>query len=161
MSLSNELPSSWSFEEIAKATPPYGHGIDGVYVLAWQVRVDGRFQLESCLAMRVLDQDDGYGRWDLAHLCRRPADKDPDWRLSWIHVTGAEGTKYWPGMWIPNDRRFKDKPTNKEIYAALESWEEVRWSFEPEAGWTITRCGVCEQNWLAVIGEKPSRFFRQ
>ena len=126
---SNELPRSWSLEEIARATPPYGVA-DPVYVLAWEVIEDERpLRVERCLVLKVLEEDDQYGRWCLAHLCRRPDDEKPEWRLSTIHVLGEKGTKYWPGLWISRAKRFKQKPTNKELYAALPS-EDVGWSFD-------------------------------
>ncbi|HEV3144624.1 MAG TPA: hypothetical protein VGZ47_12115 [Gemmataceae bacterium] len=154
----NELPRSWSVEEIAKATPPYG--AEGkVYVLAWAVREDQLpFRVEICLAMKVLDKDDGYGRWCLAHLYRHPADKNPEWRLSAIHVTGAKGTDYYPGLWILQSKRFKEQPGNKQVYAAC-SLVEVGWTFENDKGWRFVSCCVCEQSWKAAIGEKPTRFF--
>jgi hypothetical protein len=157
----DELPSSWSLEEIAKETPPYGCGPEGVYVLAWRIREDAHLRSESCLVMRVLEKDDGHGRWCLAHLYRHPNGKDPKWRLSTIHVTGAKGTKYFTGMWIHHAMRFKEQPTNKTLYAALsDRIEGVSWSFEPERDFPTISAGVCEQNWQKVTGEKPTRFFR-
>jgi hypothetical protein len=154
----NELPRSWSFEEIVKATPPSGVK-DPVYVLAWSVTEDDRpCRVESCLVMRILEKDDGYGRWCLAHLYRHPDDKKPEWRVSMIHVSGEKGTKYYPGLWIHQCMRFKEKPGNKELYAALPT-EEVRWSFDQEKGWRFVSCGVCEKSWQEAIGEKPTRFF--
>jgi hypothetical protein len=154
----NELPRSWSLDEIAKATPP--SGADGkVYVLAWAVRQDERpFRVESCLVMRVLDKDDGSGRWCLAHLYRHPAAKDPQWQVSTIHVTGGKGTKYYPGLWIRQAMRFKERPGNKALYAGLVT-EDVEWSFENDKGWKFVGCLVCEQSWQEAIGEKPTRFF--
>jgi hypothetical protein len=28
-----------------------------------------------------------------------------------------------------------------------------------EDGWRFVGCGVCEENWRAALGEKPTRFF--
>jgi hypothetical protein len=77
-----------------------------------------------------------------------------------IQVSGEEGSKYWPSTDIFHAVRFKHKPTNREMYAALDdSLEGVGWRFEGESGWPIISCGVCEQNWLTVTGERPTRFF--
>jgi hypothetical protein len=151
----NELPRSWNLEEIAKETPPYSAG-GRVYVLAWKVVEDERpLRIESCLALRVLDKNPGYC---LAHLYRHPAQKKPQWQIGMTHVTGKEGTKYFPGLDIHHVKRFKSRPTNKELYAAL-AFEEVNWSFELQEGWKLVGCGVCEKSWQEAIGEKPSRFF--
>ena len=154
----NDLPKSWDIAEIQKATPPYG--ADGqVYVLAWKVEEDDRpLKVERCLVLRVLDKDDGYGRWCLASLYRHPDDKTPEWRLSMIHVLGEKGTKTYPGMWIHHSKRFKEKPGNKELYATLPL-EDIRWSFDPDKDWKLVNSGVCEKNWETAIGEKPTKFF--
>jgi hypothetical protein len=151
----NELPRSWSLEEIAKETPPY-RTKGRVYVLAWKVVEDERpLRVESCLALRVLDKNEGYC---LVHLYRHPAQKKPDWQVGMTHVTGKEGTKYFPGLDIMHIKRFKSRPTNKELYVAL-SFEKVNWSFEFQEGWKLVSCGVCEKSWLEAIGEKPNHFF--
>jgi hypothetical protein len=154
-SVPNELPRSWSLEEVAKATPPYG--VKGrVYVLAWRIQEDERpLRVESCLVLRVLEKNKGYC---LAHLHRHPADKNPKWDLSISHVSGEKGTKYWPGLWIMHAKSFKNRPGNKEVYAAL-SWENVDWRFDLNKGWKIVSCGVCEKSWLEATGEKPTKFF--
>lgn len=74
-----------------------------------------------------------------------------------MHVSGAPGTKYFPGLWIHHCKRFKERPGNKEIYAALS--EEVGWSFEQDHGWRFVACAVCEKSWEEAIGERPERFF--
>lgn len=158
------IPSSWNLDEIARETPPYGYeGMKGVYVLAWAIREDDRpLKVEECVVMRVLEEDDGQGRWCLAHLWRQPDSRNAKWKLSTIHVSGAEGTKYWPGMWIHHAVRFKTRPTNKELYASLaDGLEGVRWSFELDPGWRYIDCGVCEQNWQTVTGEKPTQGFKR
>jgi hypothetical protein len=76
------------------------------------------------------------------------------------HVTGKEGTKYFPGLWLFHSERFKARPTNKDLYAAL-GFEQVNWRFDLEKGWQFVGCGVCERNWLEAVGEKPTRFFGQ
>src|SRR5262249_22294025 len=128
-SVPNELPRSWSLEEIAKATPPLG--TEGrVYVLAWSVlQDDRRLRVESCLALRVLDKDDGHGRWCLAHLGRHPKDNKPEWQLAFSHILGAQDAKSLTGKWVFHQKWFKKKPGNKEIYASF-SVEEVDWSFD-------------------------------
>jgi hypothetical protein len=154
----NELPRSWSLGEIARQSPPYGTG-GRVYVLAWKVMEDDRpLRVESCLVLKVLDADDGHGRWCLAHLYRRPLEKEPEWQLSMTHVSGAPGTKYFPGLMIHHSKRFVERPGNKELYASL-SVEDVGWTFEQEDGWKFVSCGVCEANWQAAVGEAPTRFF--
>jgi hypothetical protein len=153
----DELPKSWDADEIAEQTPPYA--AEGrVYVLAWKVEGDDRpFRVESCLVLKVLQEDDGYGRWCLAHLYRHPAEDRPQWRLATTHFSGAKGTKYWPDLEVFHAKRFKDRPGNKEVYASL-SREEVGWRFEAEAGMKLLRGGTCEKNWQAALGEKPTRF---
>lgn len=155
----NELPRSWRLEEIAKHAPPYA--TEGrIYVLAWKVIEDGRpFRVENCLVLKVLDQDDGQGRWCLAHLYRQPMEeKSAEWHLAMTHVTSKEGDKAFPGLWIDHVKRFKDRPGNKEVYASL-SVEDVGWSFELEEGWRFVSCCVCEKSWKAAIGENATRFF--
>jgi hypothetical protein len=154
----NELPRAWSFDEIAKQTPPYG--AEGrVYVLAWEVIEDDRpLRVESCLVLKVLDKESDYGRWCLAHLYRHPHEKKPEWRLSMTHVSGKKGTKYYPGLDLMHAKRFKTRPGNKELYAAL-SFEDVNWRFELDAGWKFVSCCLCEKSWEAAIGERPTRFF--
>jgi len=105
--------------------------------------------------LKALDKNEGYS---LAHLYRHPAEKEPKWQLSRLHVSGEEGTIYFPGLWISHCKRFKNRPGNKELYASL-SWEDVGWSFGQEKGWKFVSCCVCENNWLAVIGETPTQFF--
>jgi hypothetical protein len=152
--ITDGLPRSWSLEEIEKQTPPYG-AKGRVYVLAWKVMEDDRpLRVESCLVLKALDKN-GYS---LAHLYRHPADKKPEWCLSWLHITGEEGTKYFPGLEILHCKRFKNRPGSKELYASL-SWEDVGWSFEQEEGWKFVSCCVCEKNWQAVTGEAPTQFF--
>jgi len=157
----DKLPDSWRLEEIGKATPPYSHGPEGVYVLAWVVQGNKQRQSESCLVMRVLSEDDGYGRWHLTHLYRDPSDRDRKWQTSMMHVLGDEGTKYGgAGLWIFHSKRFKNQPTNKDLYAACaDNLEGVMWNFVSDVG-TIG-CGVCEQNWQKVTGEKPTQFFNR
>jgi hypothetical protein len=157
-SVPNELPRSWSLAEMTEATPPYR--VEGrVYALAWQVVEDERpVRVESCLVLKVLEQEDGHGRWCLAHLYRRPDEEKPEWSVSMIHVTGKEGTRYFPGLWIHHSKRFQDRPGNKELYASLAP-EEVGWSFEQEKGWKFVGCGVCEKSWREALGERPTRFF--
>jgi len=151
----DELPRSWSLEEIEKQTPPYG-AKGRVYVLAWKVMEDDRpLRVESCLVLKALDKNKGYS---LAHLYRHPAEKKPEWQLSRLHVSGKEGTKYFPGLWISHYKLFKNRPGNKDLYASL-SWEDVGWSFGQEEGWKFVSCCVSEKNWQAVIGEAPTQFF--
>jgi hypothetical protein len=156
----NELPPSWTLEDIASQTPPYG-ARGRVYVLAWKILEDERpIRFESCLALKVLDRDDGYGRWCLAHLYRHPDDTKPEWQLSTIHVSGRPGTKYFPGLWIHQDKRFNERPGNEEIYASF-SPEEVGWSFEQDSGFRLVDCAVCEKSWKMAIGQKPTQFFER
>lgn len=157
----DKLPASWKLDEIAKGAPPYGLGTEGVYVLAWQTWWDGQPpQGGSCLVMRVLEEDDGYGgRWHLSHLYQR-SDKDPKWRISTAHIT--EGKELWQSRWVFHSKRFRNRPTNNDLYAALTDHRDgVPWSFALEPDSTVVDCGVCEQNWLKVTGEKPTQFFNQ
>jgi hypothetical protein len=154
----NELPRSWSLDEIAKEAPPY-RAEGRVYVLAWKVVEDDRpLRIESCLVLKVLDGESDTGRWCLAHLYRHPADAKPEWKLSFTHVSGKRGTKYFPGLDLLHVKRFKEKPGNKEVYGAL-GFEEVNWTFELAKRWKVIGCGICERSWKDAVGEKPTRFF--
>jgi hypothetical protein len=150
-----EPPCSWGAKEIGKQAPPYG--VKGrVYVLAWKFMEDERpLRVDSLLVLKVLEKNEGY---HLTHLYRHPDDKKPEWRLSTTHVSGKQGTKYYPGLMLFHHKAFEKKPGNKELYAAL-SPEEIDWAFELEEGWKCVSCGVCEKNWEEAIGEKPTRFF--
>jgi hypothetical protein len=153
------LPRGWSRTEIAKEMPPYG--ADGkVYVLAWKIVEDERpLRVESCLVLKVLPDESEEGRWCLAQLYRHPNSKKPEWQLSSTHYSGGEpGTKYFPGLDILHVERFKNKPSNKTIYAAL-GFEQANWKFELEKDWKLVGCGVCEDAWQAALGEKPTKFF--
>src|SRR5262245_43512227 len=92
----DKLPDSWNLEEIAERTLPYGHkGTEGVYVLAWQIQDRKGWKLESCLVMRVLEEDDGRGRWCLTHLYRHPGGK---WDISKVHALNYGWISYY--MWF-------------------------------------------------------------
>ena len=158
--VSNQISRLVRLDDIPTRAPPYGkEGV--VHVLAWKVMrgADGR-RGEACLVMKVLEKDDGYGRWCLACLSRNPADKEPQWALTFAHLLGEKGSKHFLGRWVLHAKRFKDRPGNKEIYDSF-SIEEVNWSFELQAGIGLVGCGVCEESWKAVIGEEPTRFFSQ
>lgn len=153
----NELPRAWDIEQIAKGAPPQVPS--RVYVLAWAVMEDERpFRVERCLVLRVLDKDDGFGRWHLNHMYRHPHDKVPAWRQSVSHFSYPMGHKYFPGLWVAHYKRFKQKPTNKDIYASF-GVEEVDWSFGQPDRFKFVSCAVCEKSWEAAIGEKPTQFF--
>jgi hypothetical protein len=154
----NELPRSWSLEDISKATPLSTAG-GRVYVLAWKVVQDERpVRVERCLVMRVLDLNDGDGRWILAHLARRPDEDNPEWRVATSHISGKPGTKYFPGLTVRHYKRFKDQTGNKDVYASL-SKEEVAWSFGQDTDCKFVGCAVCENSWQAALGESPTLFF--
>jgi hypothetical protein len=166
----NELPRAWSLKEIANKTPPYG-AKGRVYVLAWMVREEersrsglslvlddarGGFQVESCLVLKVLDEDDGHGRWCLATLYRHPGNEKPEWRLSMAHYGPKPGAKSPVGHWVHHAMRLKTQPKNKELYAALP---DLDWRFEQSRDWRYVSCCVCEKSWQEAIGERPTRFF--
>jgi hypothetical protein len=154
----NELPRSWRFREIAKATPPSGAG-GRVFVLAWSIMQDDRpVRAENSLTLRVMDRDDGHGRWCLAHLYRDHTAAKPQWQLAYSHIFGEEGTKYPLGRWVHRSKRFKKKPSNLDIYGSF-AVTEVGWRFEPPQGLKFVSCAVCEKSWEAAIGEKPTQFF--
>ena len=154
----NELPRSWRLDEIATKTPPF-MAEGRVYCLAWKVVEDDRpLRVESCLVLKVLNEQSETGRWCLAHLYRHPKDTKPEWKLSITHVSGERGTKYFPGLWLVSVKRFKERPGNKELYAAL-ALEEMDWTFELDKGRKLIGCGVCERSWQEAVGEKPTRFF--
>jgi hypothetical protein len=155
----HEIPRSWDFAEFDEQPPR----IPGkLHVLAWAVEdYDRGFRTERCILIRVLDEDDGFGRWHASHLYRDPNGKDRKWRESTMHVSGAEGTKYWPGLWIMHYKRFTKHPGNKEMYASMDSSEELYWGFKAEGDAKLVSCGVCEKAWEKVMGEKPTRFFKK
>jgi hypothetical protein len=105
--------------------------------------------------LRVLDKKEGY---HLAHLYRHPAAKKPEWQLSMTHAAGGKDDKDRIGRWFFHSTRFKEKPGNKEVYAALR-FEDGNWTFDLEDGWKFVGCGVCEKSWQEAIGERPTRFF--
>jgi hypothetical protein len=149
----NELPRSWSMEEIALQVPPL-EPAGQVYVLAWSIIEDERpVRVESCLALKVFPD----GRHSFAHLYRRPDQPEAGWRIAMTHFAGDEPATR-PGRWVHHTRLFDKRPTNGEVYAALKP-EQLDWKFEPANSWRFVGCGVCEQSWLAALGEKPTRFF--
>jgi hypothetical protein len=149
----NELPRSWSLEEIALQVPPLDSP-GRVYALAWSIVEDERpVRVESCLALKVFAD----GRHSFAHLYRRPDQPESGWQIAMTHFAGdTPATR--PGLWVHHTKLFDARPTNRQLYAAL-GVKELDWQFEPEASWRIVGCGVCEQSWLAALGEKPTRFF--
>jgi hypothetical protein len=151
----DEIPRAWNLKDIEKATPPYG--VEGrLDVLAWTVIQDARpWRTESCLVLKVLDKDDGYGKWCLASLYRLPG-QDNSWRVAKIHVKGRPGSKEFPGLWIFRSKRIKEPPGNSAIYKALG---DVGWSFKLDKGWKYVSCCVCEHGWQQALGEKPTQFF--
>jgi hypothetical protein len=153
----DELPRSWDLKELERQVPPYG-AKGRVYVLAWKAYGDEQpLTGGSCLVMRVLDKDYGGDRWCLQHLYRSPREKKPRWRISMIHVQ-TDNPKF-IGLWLFHSKWFKERPKNKEIYASLSPVEGVNWRFTRPTAWKFSQCRVCERNWEAVTGEKPTRFF--
>jgi hypothetical protein len=152
-SVPNELPRSWSIDEIALQTPPY-ETPGRVYVLAWSITEDDRpLRVESCLALKVLAD----GRYGFAHLYRRPDQPADGWRIASTHVAADDPVNR-PGRWLIHTKLFDRRPTNREIYAAMKL-EELDWQFDLKPSWRFVGCGVCEQSWLEALGEKPTRFF--
>jgi hypothetical protein len=151
-----ELPRTWELGEIADATPPYK--TEGkVYVLAWQVREDDRpLRVESCLVLKVLEEPREHGHWSLAHLYRHPFGRDNVWTLPPLWVSPPPPLGPAEPVAIDHMKRFKSRPTNKDIYDSLK---DVQWRFDLEPGWRWVGCAVCERNWEAAIDEKPTRFF--
>jgi len=149
------VPQSWDFWAISDATTG-GPGI--VYVLAWSISEYEGHRGESCLTMRVLENDNGYGRWCASHLYFDRSDGDHKWRESMVHVTRRYETIGFLGRRIWNSKDFKERPGNTELYSAM-GVEELNWSFRNEHGEKFVSCGVCEKSWLEVTGEKPTRFF--
>ena len=149
----NELPRSWSLEEIALQTPPF-ETPGRVYVLAWSIIEDERpVRVESCLALKVLAD----GRHSFAHLYRRPDQPASGWQIALTHVAGDEPATR-PGRMVRHTKLFNSRPTNAQLYAALKL-EELDWKFDLANSWRFVGCGVCEQSWLAALGDKPTRFF--
>jgi hypothetical protein len=149
----HEIPRSWDFAEFEEQ-PPQTPG--KVHVLAWAIEDrGGGFRVESCITIRVLDKNDGYGRWHAEHLYRHPGGKEPDWRISMMHALDDD----FVGSWYMHYKRFTERPGNKAMYAAMDSYKELHWSFKADFG--FVSCGVCEKAWEEVMGEKPTRFFKR
>jgi hypothetical protein len=149
----NELPRNWSIADIAAAANPPGDG--RVYVLAWQIRQDNRpLRVESSLAVKVLGDEKKY---IITHLFRHPDTKDSKWQESMLHATGGSAGP--TGTWYYHTKLFEGRPGNKELYAALKSPEDLHWRWEPDPGWQLIGCGVCEASWQVITKEKPTRFF--
>jgi hypothetical protein len=149
----NELPRSWSLEEIALQMPPL-EPAGRVYVLAWSIIEDERpVRVEECLAVKVFAD----GRHSFAHLYRRPDQPEAGWQIAATHVAADDPVNR-PGRFIMHTKLFPKRPTNRQVYEACRL-EELDWKFNLEDSWRFVGCGVCEQSWLAVIGEKPTRFF--
>jgi len=149
----SELPRSWSLEEIALQAPPLVPA-ERVYALAWSIIEDERpLRVESCLVLKVFAD----GRHSFVHLYRRPDQPEAGWQIAMTHVAGDEPATR-PGRWVHHTKLFDKRPTNREVYAALKP-AELDWKFDLENSWRFVGCGVCEQSWLAALGEKPTRFF--
>jgi hypothetical protein len=155
--LINDFPKSWNLDEIAKATPPFGHD-EKVSLLVWKITEEEGSRSQSCIVLRLLDKDDRSGRWCVAHLYWDFSAEKPKWRLSRMHVSGEKGTEDFPGRWILHSKRFKTKPNNKELYDALKS-VDIHWNFVIPIEEKFVACGVCEQNWKEFTGEMPTEFF--
>ncbi|MBX9623949.1 MAG: hypothetical protein K2X82_09090 [Gemmataceae bacterium] len=153
---SAELPRGWDLKEIEEATPPYG-AAGTVHVLAWLVQVDDRpLRVETCLVLKDLGRESEHGRWCLAHLYRHPLGEDNTWRLPlpWVSPPPPLGPE--EPVAISHAKRFKTRPKNKDVYTSLG---DLRWRFNVDKGWKLVSCAVCERNWEAAVGEKPTRFF--
>jgi hypothetical protein len=152
LAVPNELPRGWKMADIAAAALPRDGG--RVYVLAWQILQDDRpFRVESCLVVKVSGDRK---RFTLTHLYRHPGASDAKWEMSMTHATGGEAGP--TGRWYFHATKFDRRPGNKEVYAALK-FQEVNWRWEPDHGFRIVACGVCEASWQLVTKEKPTRFF--
>jgi hypothetical protein len=151
---SSELPRSWNVKQIEKEAPNGGAG--RFYVLAWYASewtyTGKKYRADKCLVVRVLDKSES-GRWQLCGLYRCDSEGDFRWSLSMHHATGGEAGP--TGMWYWHHKQFKTRPANKDIYDALS--RTVLWRFQRDEH--CVGCGVCEKNWEAAIGERPTRFF--
>jgi hypothetical protein len=115
--------------------------------------------------LRVLDQDDARGRWCLAHLYWQAATSDSlgftspaRWEVGrFFGAYRDKDGRVWDRL-VFNEKWFKARPGNREVYAAL-SFDEVHWDFKLRGGWVLVAGGVCEGNWHAAVGERPARFF--
>jgi hypothetical protein len=149
-------------KEIEDATPPFPPGNDKVYVLAWRITEDERpHRVERCLVLKVLDNPSERGRWCLAQLARVPNDNLElmrSWMFATTHVAFMEGHELFPGFEYFHVKRFDHRPTNKDVYGSF-GINEVNWKFDLEYDEKFVGCLVCEENWKAAIGEKPTRYF--
>lgn len=151
----NELPRSWVLRDIARVAPPFAFG--KVHVLAWSSVEDHRpLRVDSCLVLKEAETDQ-VDRWWLSHIYRHPLEKDNAWKLPppWVAPPYPLGPK--KAFGITYTKRFKNKPGNKDIYDSLKG---IKWSFLLSPDWNLVGCAVCEETWLAAIGEKPTRYFR-
>ena len=146
----NAPPASWTLKQIEKESPPFLKG-ERPILLAWSILEDDRpLRVENALVAR--HSPDGYL---IEHLYRHPEDKPPAWNLAMTHVSPMQGSNQ-PGFMIFHQDLFDHRPSNDEIYASLKP-ELVDWSFEVEEGWKLLGGGVCEPNWIALTGEKPTK----
>jgi hypothetical protein len=123
-SVTDDFPRSWNLRDIEKAVPPYGGAGDHVYVLAWKIEEDERpFRVEASLVLKDIGKPSERGRWCLSHLYRHPRSEDKEWHLPpiWVSPPYPLGPK--KAVTINYFKRFKDKPSNKEIY---ETIKEIR-----------------------------------
>jgi hypothetical protein len=144
-----EIASVLDLKELDERSPPRWVKA-GIYVLAVQCYEDQPAQVRSCLVMKVLREDDGLGRWHLSHLYRRQDAKKLKWQLSSGHITERTDSPDLPllGRWVLHSIRFKSRPGNKQLLAAMPKFVEG-------ANWKLAGSLVCEENWVAVTGEKP------
>jgi hypothetical protein len=155
----DELFPGWTHSEIAEAAPPYG--ADGpVYVLAWKVADFNDRRVEICLALRVLDKDDGLGRWSFSRLGRFPLE-DPRWRVTEMHVQEPDVNYPLAGRWESHNIRLKALPQDHELDEVLE---KMNWTFDltkeaQRIGFQVIASQVCENQWQQAFGHKPTRAF--
>lgn len=159
-SVENSMPEDdlfpgWTYAEIASATPPYTGG--NAYVLAWTVVNDGGLRIESCLVLRVLQKDDGDGKYCLSHLYRHPTHANSHWRVSWIHESDDNRDVAAAGHNALHSTWLKRLPDEQEFAAALRI---VDWTFDLNQWPQVVGYRVCTRQWERALGRKPDCQFR-
>ena len=146
----DSFPVGWNVADVAAAAPPLTDA-SNVYVLAWQILDQGAFHADTCLVLRVLDADDGYGRWCLSLVCRHPNQDGPTWRTARRHFSGGPNDPI--GHWEFGSTRLKDPVSSADLYRAAR---RVGWDFHPDNRLgDLVGHGVCRANWVAAVGQPP------
>jgi hypothetical protein len=153
------LPAEWRIEDIAAAvrSPQTHFSASGTYVLAWKEtgRKEGAepvFTSAQCLVLKEFRTTDGKQLWVLAFVSSGFV--RGTWREDFDYAMRVDGLC----CQIPHRREFEKCPTNKDVYAFMDSFE---WQLGPQTDSQIVRGRVCRDTWKRVIGAEPTRSFKK